>query len=173
VSAANLGKKVFAVKKKTALILGAGAVLSLTAVALQKKRAKPAPLRLANPFVEHDSLESAALTAGFPLTVPEAPEGYGERLIQVMGESMIQVIFRSGEDRLIIRKATGDGDISGDYNEYDESWTVTVGGAAVKLRGSGGMVSVATWERDGFAYAVDLDRPMAEDALTALIRQIS
>lgn len=160
-------------KKKTALILGAGAVLSLTAVTLRKKRSKTAPLRIANPFVEHDSLESAALTAGFPLTVPEAPEGYGERLIQVMGASMIQVIFHSGDDRLFIRKAGGDGDISGDYNEYDESWTVTVGGAAVRLRGSGGMVSVATWTRDGFTYAVDLDRPMAEDQLTALIGQIA
>ena len=159
-------------KKKAALILGAGAVLSLTAVALQKRRSDASPLRIANPFKEHDSLESAALAAGFPLTVPDAPEGYGDRLIQVMGESMIQVIYRSGEDRLLIRKATGDGDISGDYNEYEESWTVTVDGSPVNFRGSGGLVSVATWSRDGFAYAVDLDMPMDESLLTAFIKKI-
>ena len=159
-------------KKRSALILGAGAILSLTAVALRSKRAAEAPVRLANPFRDCDSPESAALAAGFSLTLPEAPEGYERQLIQVMGESMIQAFYRRGEDRLLIRKATGDGDVSGDYNEYEESWTVNVGGTPVRLRGGDGMVSVATWTRDGFTYAVDLDAPMEEGALIALVGQI-
>jgi hypothetical protein len=158
-------------KKALFLLLCAGAALALAACGARQEPVSG--MQIANPFVEYGSLEEAARAAGFELAVPEAPEGYDETIIQVMDDSMIQVIYRSGDDRLLIRKAAGDEDISGDYNQYTESSTVSVNGADVTLRGDGGKISVATWVRDGYTYAVDLDRPMAPEELTALIGQIS
>ena len=53
----------------------------------------------------------------------------------------------SGE-QMVIRKASGAGenaDISGDYNVYNETSTVTVGEYTVTLKGNDQKVNLATW----------------------------
>ena len=65
--------------------------------------------------MDYASLEEAVKDAGFPLTAPERIEGYDGPLVQLMSGKMLQLIFRSGDDRLIIRKAAGSEDISGNY----------------------------------------------------------
>lgn len=129
-------------------------------------------VQIANPFVDYDTLEEAAKQTGFALTVPEVVEGYAERTIQVMDNTMLQVIYWNGDSRLFVRKAAGSEDISGDYNTYDDVQTVTVGDREVSLQGSGGTYSLAAWVADGYTYAVMADEPLTAEALTALISGI-
>lgn len=159
-------------KKILAFLLCAGAVLSLAACAAKEDPAGGGSVQIANPFVEYDTLAEAAEAVGFELTVPDSVDGYGQRIIQVMSDTMLQVMYLDGDTRLLVRKAAGAEDISGDYNTYAKTETVRINGSDVTLRGDDGQVSVATWTRDGYTYAVDLDRPMAPDALAALIEQI-
>ena len=131
-------------------------------------------VQIPNPFVDYETLDAAAQAAGFALTAPEMVEGYSDKLIQVMSNSMIQIIFLDSDDnRLFIRKEAGDADISGDYNNYAEVNTVTVGEYSVTLKGDSGTVSTAIWTNDGYAYAVSADVPMTIEAMTALISQIA
>ena len=131
-------------------------------------------VQIPNPFVDYETLDAAAQAAGFALTAPEMVEGYSDKLIQVMSNSMIQIIFLDSDDnRLFIRKEAGDADISGDYNNYAEVNTVTVGEYSVTLKGDNGTVSTAIWTNDGYAYAVSADVPMTIEAMTALISQIA
>ncbi len=131
-------------------------------------------VQIANPFVDYASLDDAANAAGFALTAPEAVEGWdGEKLVQVMSGSMIQIIFHDGDDdRLFVRKEAGDADISGDYNSYAEVNTTAVGEYEVTLKGNDGTVSTAIWARGGYSYAVMSDVPMSADAMSTIIAQV-
>jgi hypothetical protein len=73
--------------------------------------------QLPNPIVSYDTLAEAAKVTGFDLAVPDAVDGYDTRTVQVVGGEMMQVTYAKGEDQLLIRKAAGTDDISGDYNE--------------------------------------------------------
>ncbi len=132
-------------------------------------------VQIANPFVDYKSLDDAARAAGFTLTAPEAVEGWnGEKVIQVMSDSMIQIIFHDGDDnRLFVRKEAGSADISGDYNSYAEVKTVSVNGCGVTAKGNGGTVSTAIWANGGYSFAVTSDVPMSLEAMTAIIAQVA
>ncbi len=163
-------------KKLLAISLCALAVFSLAACGAGTSAAENAPspgARIANPFVDYASLGDAAKDAGFPLTAPERIEGYDEPLVQLMSGKMLQLIFRSGDARLIIRKAAGSEDISGDYNSYAETKTARINGADVTLKGADGKVSTAVWCLNGFSYAVLSDTPMAPDIMSDLIAEIA
>lgn len=126
--------------------------------------------QLANPFVNYDTLEDAAAVTGFDFAVPASVDGYTDRNIQVMNGEMLQVAFvnDSGE-MLILRKAAGSDDISGDYIVYAETKTVTLpNGAEAELRGGDDGFRSAVWTANGYAYAVNSDTPMSEEALIDL-----
>ncbi len=129
--------------------------------------------QLPNPIVEYETLAAAAKVTGFELAVPGSVDGYDTRTVQVVGGEMMQVTYTSGEQKLLIRKAAGGDDISGDYNTYAETNTVAVGSLSVLMKGENGMVSVATWADGGNTFAIDAqDVPLTTDAASALARQI-
>ncbi len=153
-------------KKRTWFVLGAAAI-ALLAACSAKKPAVIGGMQMANPFVTYDTLTDAQTAAGFSFSVPERVEGYSQRIVQVMSGKMLQVIFREGDSRLILRKQQGSGDISGDYNAYPQTETVD----GVTLRGAEGKVRCAVWERDGFTYALTSDTPLERNVALALIEQ--
>ena len=125
-----------------------------------------------NPFVDYETLAEAARAAGFELDAPGTVNGYDETIIQVMNNQMVQVIFMSGDDRIIIRKAPGSDDISGDYNVYAETQAVDVNGTSVTMKGNDGTVKLATWTDNGYTYAVVSDNAMAIEDMKALVSQV-
>lgn len=159
-------------KKLAVLLLCILTVVTLAACAGKSSQEEPL-MQIANPFVDYESLEAAAKAAGFELKAPSSVKGFTEKLVQVCDGEMIQVIYLNGDDRLLIRKAEGFEDISGDYNEYSDNSTVTVNGNSVTLRGDDGKVSTAVWTSDGYTYSVSFDTPVSEDEMTGIIGQVS
>ena len=129
---------------------------------------------IANPFVDYDTLEEACSVAGFDFSVPDTIEGYPTRHIQVMDGKMIQVVYINEKgDMIFLRKAAGSEDISGDYTIYATTKTVTfANGAEAEARGDDELFSAAVWTAGDYTYAVDLDQPMDEAALVALLNTI-
>ncbi len=116
-------------------------------------------VQIPNPFVDCAAMADAEKIAGFNVTLPEEiPEGYTQKLIQAVENEMIQVSYESGEKELIIRKAISTAksgaDISGDYNEYKENNTLTVGSLKVSTRGNDGKVNTATWVDGEYSYSI-------------------
>lgn len=126
--------------------------------------------QIANPFVDCQDLAAAAKQAGFSFSVPGSIQGYTKSLIQVVPGDMIQV-FYDGKDgnSLLLRKAVGTDDVSGDYNVYAQTRTVTVDGVSVTMKGNDGTVSVATWVRDGHSFAVDADQGISVAQMTGIV----
>jgi len=139
-------------------------------------------VQIPNPFVEYGSLEEAIKAAGFELVVPTASAGYENVIYQVMNGEMIEVIYKSAEsesgesvEAYRIRKQAGEGNISGDYNNYAEINEVDVNGTTVTLKGNDGKVFLATWTVDGYSYSLSIDMDgagMTADEVTALVGQI-
>ena len=158
-------------KKLTVILLCLLAAVALTAC--NSKSSAASGEQLPNPIVDCDTLADAAKLTGFELTAPDALDGYDTRTVQAIDNKLIQVAYTSGEHKLLIRKAAGEDDISGDFTAYDETGTVTVGSLSVLMKGEKGMVSVATWADGGYTFAVEAqDIPMTTDAISALIETI-
>ena len=128
---------------------------------------------IANPFVDYDTLAEAEKAAGFSLSAPDRIDGFDAPSVQLMSGKMLQLIYRSGDSRLIVRKAAGRDDVSGDYNSYAETKTVRVNGADVTFKGADGKVSTAVWCANGFSYALTTDAPIPSDVVMDLIAEIA
>ena len=158
-------------KKWIAIILCGLSVCSLAACA--SKSATGGNAEIPNPFVDCATLADAAKLTGFDIVVPDSVDGFDTRTIQVMDNKMTQIIYTKADKNLLIRKQAGSDDISGDYSEYAETNTVTLGSLAVTMKGENGMVSVAIWTDGGYTYAVDTqDVPMSSDTIGALIGNV-
>ena len=124
---------------------------------------------LANPFADCASLEEAEEIAGFSLELPEQIPGWADRTaIRAMDAALIEVTYEGRGRELTIRKGTGSGDISGDYNPYDHQETVMADGCRITVKGTDGQMAVAVWSRDGYTYAVSTAPGMELGDLTAL-----
>lgn len=128
--------------------------------------------QIANPCVQYETLQEAEAVCGFELTLPETVSTADYRVIS---GQLLEVIVRNEADGLEvyrIRKAAGDGDISGDYNSYKETAVLTIDGMDVAVRGNNGSVSGAVWEDEGYAYAIQFAEGVSKEEMTALITQI-
>lgn len=124
-------------------------------------------IEIPDPFSECSSLEEAAQNAGFSFNVPETVDGYAQRIIRTTageeGSAMIEVIYQNeidgnestdSADEIRMRKAKGDEDISGDYTEYSETSSLTVGNIQVTVKGGHGNINLATWTDNGYTYSI-------------------
>lgn len=136
-------------------------------------------VQVPSPITEYTSMEEAAAAACFDMTVPETADGYTDRMIQVFNanteDAMFEVIYRDGGEEsqniIHIRKAAGAEDISGDYNQYAESSTETVGEAEVTMKGADGKVHLATWTKDGYTYSIGVytEAGISSDSMAELV----
>ena len=113
--------------------------------------------QIPSPFVTCTSLKEAAQKAGFSLSVPDMEKDYPDCTISVISEKMIEASYKNKDEQEIsIRKAAGSEDISGDYTQYDEVQTISVGNASVTLKGTDGKTSLAVWNSGDYAYSIGI-----------------
>lgn len=148
---------------KKLIVIALSAVMTLSVAAytnnppkqISGQAAEGDSQQIPDPFEDCKTIAEAEKTAGFTLALPEKlPEGYVQKSIQAIKNDMIQVFYENGEKELLIRKAKGKEDISGDYNKYSENNTITVGSLQVSTRGNDGKVQVATWVKGEYAYSI-------------------
>lgn len=131
-------------------------------------------VQIPNPWQEYQTLEEAAAAAGFDMTAPESIDGYSEKNISVLSgaESIFDITFRNDSEQICIRKAAGTEDISGDYNVYDKTETVSVGELEVTEKGNGGSVNLALWNDGGYTYSLYISAGASADEMAKLISEI-
>ena len=149
------------------LIIGLAAAFAL-ALAGCGSQEEPAPeeeaeVGMANPWTEAASAEEAGQNAGvgtFDVADniglgPEFP--LGDPYYQSM-EGIAEVQYNPDGYKVVVRKGTMTGiDLSGDYNEYPESWTQDVGGITVECMGYEiDSASNIAWSTDDGNYCICL-----------------
>ncbi len=129
--------------------------------------------QIPNPYVDYETLEEACEAAGVSLRLPDSIEGYERIDYQAIDGQMVNVIYTAADgSMLLIRKAKGNEDISGDYNEYEHNSEQTINDIDVQVRGDGDTLSAAVWYDNGEAYSMTVDRPMEKDRGLELLQQL-
>lgn len=120
-------------------------------------------VQIPSPFIDCDSMDAAAELAGFDMTLPRTAD-----FLQVIEGRMIQAFYGEDGNDMFIRKATGTGDISGDYNVYAQTETVD----SVTLKGENDTFSLAIWEKDGYTYSVSVGEALGQTDMLALVAAV-
>ena len=90
--------------------------------------------QIPNPLTEYKTVSEAEKAVGFKALVPNRlPQGYKNTYIGTIGSETLQMFFEKDGSELVYRMAKGTGDISGDYNVYNETEKITVGGAEITV----------------------------------------
>lgn len=139
--------------------IGDSQIWDKPAVAL-KGKAEGGLLRLPNPFVSCDSMEEAARMAGFDMVLPKIPDR-----LEVLKGVMIQAFYGENRQDMLVRKARGEGDISGDYNHYAQVETID----GITVKGENNAFFLAVWARDGYAYFISVSQALFQPELLALV----
>ncbi len=143
---------------------------------------------IANPWSTTDTLEAAAEGAGIDgFMIPEGAEiGPGEvklseaRYMEGLAEAVvefpaIQMTIRKGNASI-----AADGDISGDYNDYANTWTQNIKGLEVTCFGNReGEATKTIWQVEDTCYSItayglggDTDYGLSPDDINSLINGI-
>lgn len=114
--------------------------------------------QIPNPWTEYKSVDEAKKTVNFEAPVPtKVTDGYKLDYISTLDGELLQIVYRNAEDKQIsYRAAKGSEDISGDYNVYDTSEELQVGGNTVTVKGIGGKYYLAIWEDGESAYSLSM-----------------
>ena len=130
-------------------------------------------MQLPNPYAEYASTEEAEKALGFDAAIPSIiPDGYVQSAVYTIGESLLQLDYAEDEKRISYRTAMDNGDISGDYNAYDDIKTVSVNGADVELRRDGELIRSAVWNKGEYAFSISSDAGLSEADIILIIENI-
>lgn len=119
--------------------------------------------QLANPFEDCADMNQAKSLAGFDLALPKPADQ-----LQAVKDKMIQALYGKDGSDMLIRKAKGSDDISGDSTEYK-----TVESAdGVTLKGDGKLFYLAVWTKDSFSYSVFVKAGASKDELLSIAKGV-
>lgn len=141
------------------LILGTALALSLVACG-SNNHTNDNNLQPPSPFQPCDTLDAAEEMAGFDLTLPKTADE-----LEAVENEMIQAFYGEDGSDMLIRKAIGSEDISGDYNEYAQVETVD----SVTLKGADGQFSLALWTDDEYTYSISVGSALSQTDMMALV----
>lgn len=141
-------------KRMIALAVGAMLALSLAACGNSTTHTQN-PVEIPDPFTECETMEEAAQLVGFDVVVPDTIDGMDKPVIRADAESkLIEVIYHNDNEKIVIRKAVGSEDISGDYTQYADTNVTTIGDLTVTIKGENGQINLATWTGNGYTYSI-------------------
>ena len=86
-------------------------------------------VQLANPWADYETLAEAEAAAGVSLNMPETIATFQAEAFRVLNGELLEIIYRSGDYRVVVRKALGSGqDISGVIGEMEKQTVLVYGG---------------------------------------------
>lgn len=138
-------------------------MLSLAACGNNKPTNSNDRERPPSPFIPYDNMTEAAKMAGFDMTVPSTPDS-----IEAWEGYMIQTLYGNDGADMLIRKAAGNDDISGDYNDYKQVESVN----GVTLKGENGLFSLAVWTSGDYSYSISVSKAMSQSDMLELTSKI-
>ena len=112
----------------------------------------------------YDNMEDAANNAAFSMDYPDRLGGIPATGFE-SNSSMIEVSYGDG----YIRKTLGVADNSSDKTDYSEVAEQSVNGMTVTFKGSDGLVYLAVWNYNNFAYTISVPLGVEPDEMVEYI----
>lgn len=104
-----------------------------------------------NPFREVKTMDEAFEMTGFTLETPETYKNYKRKVINVIKNEMIEVVYlkETNTEGLVIRKSKGT------YKTNKDVKTVRIGNYDVVEQAKGENITLATWTDGTYSYVVN------------------
>ena len=125
---------------------------------------------VANPIEDFKTLGDASANAGIDLVAPESALGLDATAYECIRGQFVQVVYGDGE--LMVRKGADEGDVSGDYNDYDSTDSIVVNGTTITCKGNGGTISLASWVSNGHFVCISDAKGLTFDDVYAVYSQV-
>ena len=150
---------------KNKIIIGVVAIVILIAAVFAVITISNKAGQNENGVQTYENMDEAAKNVSFHMEYPDRLCGFPVTGFR-SNSSMIEVQY--GNDGLI-RKTLGVADNSGNKTEYTESTEQSVNGLTVTLKGNDGLVFLAVWNDNNFAYTVSVANGVTADEMTEYI----
>lgn len=128
-------------------------------------------VQIPNPLVSYDTLKEASDAVGFTITLPKELEESVSKYIVIYSD-LLEINVTTNENSIIIRKKEGNEDISGNFTSFEETETIDIDGMQVTIKGSQGLVNLATWTDGGYSFSIDMNNGVDTDTVRNYIGQI-
>lgn len=124
-------------------------------------------------IVEYSSKSDLSSSVGFEVKdIKNIPFDVEEIQYISYWKDLAQIIYVGKDNSITFRMSKGNEEVSGDYNEYEETKTYTLDSNSITLKGSKGLYNLAIWKDDNFSYSLQLDVAMSEEDLSYIIESI-
>ena len=131
------------------------------------------PLQIGNPWKSYNSMEEATDASGIAFPLPEiVADSYTSKSYRVMNGQLMEVIYVSGEQKVIVRMLSGEGqDISGVYENVTQTESLEVNGIPVthNMIGNG---CLYLFSKDGFSYSLYVPGGCQENIMQVFLSHI-
>lgn len=125
-------------------------------------------------IVEYTSIDELNKNVGFEIEeVKNIPFHVNKTTYTVYWGELAEITYSNDQEKLVYRKAVGEDDISGDYNEYSKEKKCIIGQYEVTIKGNKSGFTLAIWTKDGYSYSLDLSRSASEDEILEIIKNLS
>ena len=130
----------------------------------------PSEVINADPGTEYATLDEAAEIVGFTIESTGDVELDNPVYRVCQGINLLEI---QGENGNSVRKADDDGDISGNYAEYDYTSEITAGDITAAVKGeSEEAINVITWHNGKYAYAVNSEKGFTAEEAEKIVADI-
>ncbi len=157
-----------------AACLAVAAVGVLTVPKIIEKPADNDFVQGTNQMIEVGSAAELSDMLGFEINVPKYIPFESDSVTYIsLWNEVGEIDFTSGEKSLVYRKGLAkDGDVSGDYNQYDTEKTVSLDNIDVTIKGNSGEYTLAVWTKGDYAYSVSISYGVSESEIMKVVESI-
>lgn len=133
-------------------------------------------VQLPNPMISYKTVEEASKAVSFQVKIPTALKDKQINAVNIISGDLVQLDYADGTCYRVsgasLRKELGTGDISGDYNEYANVSTITVGSQSVTLKGDAAGVMLAVWGDDGNSFSIAFEKAVTADTVSTIVASV-
>lgn len=133
--------------------------------------------QLANPWLDHDTLDQACAAAGFDLTVPDHIDGYDAPIYRTLDKEIIEVIYTADNDEICIRKYAGGEDRSSDFGGHESyphgGYATEVNNCYHEMGTESDVINLVSWSEDDYSFIFFSQNGFTDsDALFDIVHQV-
>lgn len=133
----------------------------------------PESLTAVNGITEVSSSAELSAVVGFPVAeVTGLPFTPSEVIYCSYWDEMAQITYSDGTKSALFRQSCGTEDNSGDYNEYADTTTITLGTATILLKGDSDLYTLAIWQDATYSYSLSLSDGLGSEEWVTLLENI-
>ena len=120
--------------------------------------------------VTYDSGAALSAAVGFDIAdLPNLPFVPTETVYQKYDGDLAEIMYSDGSQTLSYRISKGSEDNSGDYNEYETTYTKTINGFSMTLEGNGTLIYKAVYQQGGYSYSITASKGLTEQQLMQML----